>query len=48
MVNFHRGLIGSRTTKSEALRQAALKVMKNSETNHPFYWGAFVLVGDGR
>jgi CHAT domain-containing protein/tetratricopeptide (TPR) repeat protein len=48
MVNFHRGLIGSRTTKSEALRQAALKVMKNPETNHPFYWGAFVLVGDGR
>jgi CHAT domain-containing protein len=48
MVNFHRGLIGSRTTKSDALRQAALKVMKNPETSHPFYWGAFVLVGDGR
>ena len=49
MVNFHRGLLsGVRTTKSEALRQAALKVMKNPETNHPFYWGSFVLVGDGR
>ena len=49
MVNFHRGLLsGVRTTKSEALRQAALKVMKNPETNHPFYWGGFVLVGDGR
>jgi CHAT domain-containing protein/Tfp pilus assembly protein PilF len=50
MVNFHRGLLstGARTTKSEALREAALKVMKNPQTSHPFYWGAFVLVGDGR
>ena len=49
MVNFHRGLLSpARVRKSEALRQAALKVMKNPETNHPFYWGGFVLVGDGR
>ena len=49
MVNFHRGLLSStKVGKSEALRQAALKVMKNPETNHPFYWGGFVLVGDGR
>jgi CHAT domain-containing protein len=54
MVNFHRGLItqpGARKpkpTKAEALRQAALKLMKNAETSHPFYWAGFVLVGDGR
>jgi len=48
MVNFHRELISSRMTKSDALRQAALKVMKNPATSHPFYWGGFVLVGDGR
>ncbi|HJY26384.1 MAG TPA: CHAT domain-containing tetratricopeptide repeat protein, partial [Pyrinomonadaceae bacterium] len=49
MVNFHRGLLSpAKVRKSEALRQAALKVMKNPETNHPFYWGGFVLVGDGR
>ena len=54
MVNFHRALISSpvaaktKPTKSEALRQAALKLMKNSETRHPFYWAGFVLVGDGR
>jgi CHAT domain-containing protein/Tfp pilus assembly protein PilF len=49
MVNFHRGLLSpAKVGKSEALRQAALKVMKNPETNHPFYWGGFVLVGDGR
>jgi len=47
MVNFHRGLISS-GAKSAALRQAALKVMKNPETSHPFYWGGFVIVGDGR
>jgi hypothetical protein len=29
-------------------RQAALKLMKNPETSHPFYWAGFVLVGDGR
>ncbi|HSE98700.1 MAG TPA: CHAT domain-containing tetratricopeptide repeat protein, partial [Blastocatellia bacterium] len=54
MVNFHRGLISKpgardgKRTKIEALRQAALKVMKNPETSHPFYWAGFVLVGDGR
>lgn len=47
MVNFHHGLL-VHMGKSEALRQAALKVMKNPETSHPFYWGGFVLVGDGR
>jgi len=54
MVNFHRGLISApgaekaKQTKTEALRQAELKLMKNPETSHPFYWAGFVLVGDGR
>ena len=48
MVNFHRGLISSKFRKSEALRQASLKIMKNPQTSHPFYWGGFVIVGDGR
>ena len=52
MVNFHRSLISTsgkaKATKTEALRQAALKLMKNPETSHPFYWAGFVLVGDGR
>ena len=54
MVNFHRGLISqpaarrAKITKAEALRQAALKLMKNPETRHSFYWAGFVLVGDGR
>jgi CHAT domain-containing protein/predicted negative regulator of RcsB-dependent stress response len=45
MVSFHRGL--RKATKSEALRQAALRIMKTPETSHPFYWAGFVLVGDG-
>ena len=48
MVNFHRGLLSPKSTKTEALRQAALKLLKNPETSHPFYWGGFVLVGDGQ
>jgi CHAT domain-containing protein/tetratricopeptide (TPR) repeat protein len=53
MLNFHRALISppapgkAKPTKTEALRQAALKLMKNPATNHPFYWAGFVLVGDG-
>lgn len=54
MVSFHRNLISppgagkALRTKSEALRQAALKLMKDPQTGHPFYWAGFVLVGDGR
>jgi CHAT domain-containing protein len=51
MLNFHRQLRApagakAKVTKAEALRQAALEVMKNPETSHPFYWAGFVLVGD--
>ncbi|MGH9843752.1 MAG: tetratricopeptide repeat protein [Blastocatellia bacterium] len=52
MLNFHRRLQApsakAEVTKAEALRQAALKLIKNSATSHPFYWAGFVLVGDGR
>jgi CHAT domain-containing protein len=50
MVNFHRSLLSPaapRQRKTDALRQAALKLMQNPETSHPFYWAGFVLVGDG-
>jgi len=50
MLNFHRQLRAPsavKATKAEALRQAALKLMKNPATSHPFYWAGFVLVGDG-
>jgi len=53
MVEFHRGLLappapgGARPAKAGALRRAALRLMKNPGTAHPFYWAGFVLVGDG-
>lgn len=49
MLNFHRRLRAlAKASKAAALRQAALKLMKNPQTSHPFYWAGFVLVGDGR
>jgi CHAT domain-containing protein/Tfp pilus assembly protein PilF len=52
MLGFHRQLqspgAAGKLTKAESLRRAALKLMKNPDTNHPFYWAGFVLVGDGR
>jgi len=54
MIDFHRGLLtqsSAQTTKprkAEALRQAALKLLKDPATSHPFYWAGFVLIGDGK
>ena len=33
--------------KAQALRQAALMLMRQPKYAHPFYWAAFVVVGDG-
>ncbi|MGK7929956.1 MAG: CHAT domain-containing protein, partial [Microcystaceae cyanobacterium] len=32
--------------KAEALRQAQLSLLHSPEFSHPFYWSAFVLVGN--
>ena len=53
MLGFHRQMMSPSTptkpnvTKAEALRQAALKLMKARQTSHPFYWAGFVLIGNG-
>jgi CHAT domain-containing protein/tetratricopeptide (TPR) repeat protein len=46
MIEFHRNLLRSpgALTKSEALRQAALKLL-HSPYNHPAYWAGFILIG---
>jgi CHAT domain-containing protein len=54
MLEFHRILKsrlrnpGSGVSKAEALRMAALKMMRTMKEPHPFYWAGFVLVGNGR
>jgi CHAT domain-containing protein len=45
MIEFHRNLWRKHMTKSEALRQAALKVFHGSY-NHPAYWAGFILIGE--
>ncbi|HYG82692.1 MAG TPA: CHAT domain-containing protein, partial [Pyrinomonadaceae bacterium] len=49
MVEFHANLLGPRRaqTKAEALRRAALKLLRG-RYSHPAYWAGFILVGDGR
>jgi CHAT domain-containing protein/TPR repeat protein len=53
MVEFHKkfkqryGGPQPAVSTAEAMRQAALKVRRNPEYAHPFYWGGFVVVGDG-
>jgi CHAT domain-containing protein/tetratricopeptide (TPR) repeat protein len=52
MVEFHKrlksgsGPQSTRLTKAEALRRAALKLMKVKAYKHPFYWAAFVIIGN--
>jgi CHAT domain-containing protein len=46
MLAFHRGLKDG-AAKVEALRDAALSLMRTSDYRHPFYWAAFELIGNG-
>jgi CHAT domain-containing protein len=54
MLEFHRHLrSGQREGKpqigtAKALREAALKMLRDKQTQHPFYWAGFTVVGDGR
>ncbi|MGC2465107.1 MAG: CHAT domain-containing protein, partial [Candidatus Acidiferrum sp.] len=43
--NLNRGL-----SKGAALRQAKLALLhgKQASWHHPYYWAAFILVGDGK
>ncbi|MEM9568802.1 MAG: CHAT domain-containing protein, partial [Cyanobacteria bacterium P01_E01_bin.34] len=45
---FYQNLVVNRMTKAKALQQAQLELydIADTERQHPFYWGAFVLVGN--
>ena len=54
MIGFHNNLLSTMkpsnilSGKAEALRGAALKMLKSDKYRDPFYWASFVVVGDGR
>ena len=49
MTDFYKALETQKreaeSRKADGARNAALKLLKNDEYHHPFYWAAFVLVG---
>ena len=46
MNSFYANLLKPGTTKAEALRKAQIELMKNTDFKEPFFWSAFVLVGN--
>lgn len=46
MQEFYRQLTTEPVSKSEALRQAQLKLLQNPLYKHPYFWASFVLVGN--
>jgi CHAT domain-containing protein len=51
MIYFHKRLKGQTanavSTKADALRQAALALLKEPRYRHPFFWAGFVMIGNG-
>jgi CHAT domain-containing protein len=46
MIRFYSGLLAKNQRPTEALRNAQLSVASERRWSDPFYWGAFVVVGD--
>jgi len=46
MARFYRELAEEDVRKAEALRRAQLEVMNADYLTHPYYWSAFILVGN--
>jgi CHAT domain-containing protein len=45
VTRFYEGIVRDRLTRSQAVRQAQLGLMQQSEFSHPYYWAAFTLIG---
>lgn len=46
MTDFYRELAQDNITKAEALRRAQTQILNSEQFSHPFYWSAFILVGN--
>ncbi len=46
MVRFYDELVHKQVTKAEALRQAQLTLLQNPKFSHPYFWSAFLIVGN--
>jgi CHAT domain-containing protein len=47
MIRFYQELANSTVTKAEALRRAQLSILQNPKyQQHPYYWAAYILVGN--
>jgi CHAT domain-containing protein len=46
MVDFHRRMRRDRLPPAEALRRAQLALRRDERYSHPFYWAAFVVMGE--
>ncbi|MEM9485099.1 MAG: CHAT domain-containing protein [Cyanobacteria bacterium P01_F01_bin.116] len=44
--HFYEALINTDFTRSEALRQAQLKLLQDPQYRHPIYWAPYVLLGN--
>jgi CHAT domain-containing protein len=46
MSKFYQELAKPEVTKAEALRSAQQAILQDNKFAHPYYWAAFVLVGN--
>jgi CHAT domain-containing protein len=46
MSNFYHQLVDNQLPKAEAIRQAQLSLLHNHWYKHPYYWSAYVLLGN--
>ena len=46
MTNFYQELAQGYVTKAEALRRAQQAILNNEQFSHPYYWSAFILIGN--
>lgn len=51
MMNFYQALASNRSSSvsknANALREASLRLVREPQYRHPFYWAGFVMIGNG-